>query len=201
MFRSALSPFGPALLPALLVTLLLALAPGCGGAQDTGLSVEPEPRVVAVGDQLPLTAHPGMDLSGDLEWEVAEPYGGGLRNSQGLETVYFAPGAAGTYHLVLRALRNDGRRLKQTVEIRVLPLPTLDPSSVEAAPNETVSFAASMKGMGRNTVTWAVEEAGGGEISEDGRYRAPARPGTYHVIATSTLDPAVVARATVVVRD
>ena len=38
-------------------------------------------------------------------------------------------------------------------------------------------------------VTWSVQEADGGTIDADGTYHAPATPGTYHVIATSTADP------------
>jgi len=189
-----LSRFALLSIPALVCVL------GCGGGQDhADFNVEPGSPVVAVGDQLPMTANPSADLAGEPEWEVEEPYGGGLRNSEGYSTVYYAPAGAGTYHLTLRGVRGDGRRLKQTLEIRVLPLPSLDPSSVQLHPDGTVTFIATMKGLGRNTVTWKVEEQGGGEISEEGSYQAPSHPGTYHVDAVSTLDPTVIARATVVV--
>ena len=44
-----------------------------------------------------------------------------------------------------------------------------------------------------------MDEPDGGEVDQDGRYQAPARPGTYNVSAASTLDPLASARATVVV--
>jgi hypothetical protein len=181
--------------------MALVLLLGCGGGVEGSsfATVDPEPRTVAVGDQLPLAAHATVDLDGDLEWEVQEPYGGGLRNSQGETTVYFAPEGAGTYHLVLRAARTDGRRLKQTLEIKVLPLPMVDPPSAQVGPGGSVSFTATMKGLPRNTVTWEVVEPGGGDISEDGRYQPPAKPGIYHVRAVSTLNPDVSAQATVTV--
>jgi hypothetical protein len=152
-----------------------------------------------VGDQLALSALPNVDLTGDLEWEVEETYGGGLRNSAGENTVYFAPEAAGTYHLTLRAVRADGRKLKQSVEIRVLPILTLEPASAQVGQGGSVTFTITTKGMPRTAVKWTVDEAGGGEISEDGRYLPPAKAGTYHVTVTSTLDPLVSAQATVVV--
>lgn len=184
------------------LALALFLALGCGGGVDrSSFDVEPETREVAVGDQLPLAAHPSVDLAGDVEWEVQEPYGGGLRNSQGETTLYFAPAAAGTYHLLLLGVQTNGRRLRQSVAIRVLPLPSVEPATVQLAPGAAATFTATMKGLARNTVTWQVEEAGGGEISPEGRYTAPAKAGTYHVAAVSTLDPAVGARATVVVSD
>jgi hypothetical protein len=173
---------------------------GCGGGADRGtFTVAPEAPAVAVGDQLALAARPGVDLASDMEWEVQEPYGGGLRNSQGDHTVYFAPPAAGTYHLVLHGVKPDGRRLRQVVEVRVLALPSLEPAQAQVPQGGAVTFTATMKGLPRNTVTWQVEEAGGGEITPEGRYTAPAKAGTYHVAAVSTLDPTVSARATVVV--
>jgi hypothetical protein len=176
------------------------LALGCGAGPDSApFTVEPEVPAVAVGDQLVLLARPNVDLSGDLEWEVQELYGGGLLNSQGPTITYLAPEAAGTYHLLLRAPRRDGRNLKQTIEVRVLATPSLEPGNPRVAPGGAVQFTAHMKGLPRNTARWSVEEGNGGEIGEDGRYLAPARTGTYHVLAVSTLDPTVSARGTVVV--
>jgi plastocyanin len=173
---------------------------GCGGgASSPSFSVAPEPRTVLVGDQLALSALANVDLAGDLEWEVQETYGGGLRNSQGDSTVYFAPEAAGIYHLILRAARADGQKLKQTVDIRVLPIVTLEPTTTQVAPGGTVTFTVTMKGLGRNAVKWSVDEPGGGEIAEDGLYQAPAKGGTYHVTATAAADPQVSVQATVVV--
>jgi hypothetical protein len=184
------------LIPGIAVLLLLHCG---GGAAGNGFPVDPAPREVNVGDPLTLTAHPNADLAGDLEWQVQEPYGGGLRNSTGETTVYYAPQAAGTYHLVLRADLADGRRLKQTVDIQVLPVLTLEPANAQVAAGATLGFSASLKGLPRGAVTWAVEENGGGEIGPDGRYQAPAKPGTYHVTATAAQDPRAAARATVVV--
>jgi hypothetical protein len=179
-------------------TLALILLLGCGGgAADSVLSVSPE-RTVLVGDQLALSAFSTVDLAGEPEWEVQETFGGGLRNSVGGSTVYFAPEAAGTYHLTLRAALMDGRKAKQTVAIQVLPIMTLEPASAQVAPGGSVGFTLTSKGLARNPVKWTVEEEGGGEIDQDGRYQAPARAGTYHVTASAG-DPQVSARATVAV--
>jgi len=179
--------------------LALLLLVGCGGgASPASVSVAPESRTVLVGDPLPLTAS-GTDLASDLEWEVAEPFGGGLRNSQGMSTVYFAPEAAGTFHLVLRAVLADGRKLKQTVEIRVLPILKVEPASAQVAQGGAVTFTATLKGLARQMLKWSVDESDGGEIDQDGHYLAPSRPGTYHVTAASANDPLASARATVTV--
>jgi len=173
---------------------------GCGGgASGPAISLSPEPRTVVVGDQLPLSALSSEDLAGALEWEVQEPYGGGLRNSQGDSTVYFAPEAAGTYHLVLRGARADGRKLKQVFEIQVLPMFAVAPASAQVALGGSVTFTVTARGLPRNAVKWTVDEPDGGEISEDGRYQPPPKAGTYHVTAVSTVDPQASGRATVVV--
>ena len=180
--------------------LAVVLLSHCGGGSSSAsFNVEPDPVAVTVGDRLNLAAHPGAELTDGVEWELDDPYSGGLRNSQGSSTVYFAPDKAGTYHLTLRASRSDGRRMKETVELQVLPVASVDPASTAVAPGGGVDFSASMKGLARNTVKWSVDEPEGGTISDTGHYQAPARAGTFHVTATSTLDPAASARATVVV--
>lgn len=49
-------------------------------------------------------------------------------------------------------------------------------------------------------VTWSVQEgAPGGTVDPSGRYASPDKPGVYHVVATSKLDPTKSATATVTV--
>jgi hypothetical protein len=179
---------------------LLALACG-GGSSSRGLLVEPEAPAVRVGETLSLTVQPQAELAGDVEWEVEERYGGGLLQSQGLRVTYVPPETSGTYHLHLRATGKDGRVQKEVVEVRVVASPSLEPASPRLQPGAAIQFRARMKGLGGSGTTWAVKEPEGGEITADGRYTAPARPGIYHVVATSTVDPTATATATVTVGD
>lgn len=173
----------------------VALLAGCGGGRDPRqLVVEPEAPAVIVGETLVLSARAQGDAAADPEWEVQEMYGGGLLNSQGPRVTYVPPEAAGTYHLVLRTPGH-----KQTVEVRVLPSPVLEPHSPRIPPGSSVTFRVRMRGLPRDAAVWTVEEAEGGEITADGRYTAPRRPGVYHVTATSAADPSASARATVTV--
>jgi hypothetical protein len=71
----------------------------------------------------------------------------------------------------------------QAVQVHVSPSTT----AVDAAGQ--VAFAAEVTGTAVTTVTWSVQEAGGGSVDGSGLYTAPAAPGTYHVIATSTAAP------------
>lgn len=177
-----------------------ALALACGGGHDQGLvAVDPDSPAVLVGETLALTAAPQYGQGSELTWEVQEAYGGGLLQSQGQRVTYVPPEAAGTYHLIVEAPGRSGRMQKQVVEVRVLPNPVIDLASARVQPGFTLAYRVRMKGLPRDTATWAVEEPEGGEITQDGRYTAPRRPGVYHITATSTVDPSAVARATVTV--
>jgi len=176
------------------------LALGCGGGRDEGfLAVEPATPAVTVGENLVLTALPPADWSGEVEWEVQGLYGGGLLQSRGLRVTYVPPPASGTYTVHLRATGPDGKVHRQSLEVRVLGSASLEPSSARVAPGGIVQFRASFRGVAREGVIWAVTEDGGGEVSSDGRYIAPSRPGTYHVTATSAQDAATTATALVTV--
>ena len=196
-----MTSYRPTLKPgALLAGLLLFLT--CGGGHDgQTLAIEPEAPAVMVGETLALTARPQADQAPEVDWEVQELYGGGLLQSQGQRVTYVPPEAAGTYHLLLHTQDRSGRLQKQVVEVRVLPCPMMEPASARVAPGGALSFRVHFKGLSRDSATWAVEEAEGGEATPDGRFVAPRKPGTYHVIATSTLDPSACARATVTVGD
>jgi hypothetical protein len=98
---------------------------------------------------------------------------------------------------VLRSARADGSLVKSVHSIRVLPIIQLEPSEPRLAPGGTVTFAVHVKGLARSTVTWSLEEGDGGSITSDGFYTAPAHPGVFHVVATSTQDPDAIAIASV----
>lgn len=170
---------------------------GCSSGSPDILAIHPASPAVRVGQSLTVASQPLEDLAAEPEWEIQELHGGGFTQSRGLTVTYIAPPAAGTYHLIAQALRPDGTRLKQIVEIRVMADPQIDPPSATLAPGGARTFAARMRGLPRNTVNWSVDEPEGGTVSPEGLYLAPARPGTYHLTATSTLDPAVSVTATI----
>ena len=185
------------LLPTLAAAALLASAGCLSGSGDQGFAVTTSAQAIHVGEQVPLRAEAQEDIAQEPAWELEELHGGGFLNSRGFQVTYVAPQSAGRYHLVVRAVRPDGTPIKQVTELVVLPSPQVEPAQARTAPGGTVAFTARMKGLPRNTVTWSVDEAGGGTIGEDGLYQAPAGQGTFHVRATSTLDRETSATATV----
>lgn len=181
-----------------LLTALALMTLGCSsGDPNEGLALNPALPVARVGESLTIATQAQEALATEPEWEIQEFHGGGFTQSRGFTITYVAPPAAGTYHLVARATRPDGSRLKQIVEIKVLADPRIEPATANLAPGANRVFTARMRGLPRATVTWTVEEPEGGTISPEGQYTAPSQPGTYHIIATSTVDPTVSATATV----
>lgn len=142
---------------------------------------------------------------------VTEEAGGGgkLMSKRGalLPTFgYQAPDTPGTYHLV--AAFGADPALKARVELKVEQAPpglkaTLMQRSVTVTAGKKVAFSARLA-AGTPPVQLKVEEPNGGTIeANDERfpdqhiYKAPATPGTYHVLLTSAADPAVSDRAEV----
>ena len=63
-----------------------------------------------------------------------------------------------------------------------------------------VTFSATVTGTTARqsaAVTWSVQEAGGGTVDSAGRYTAPSKEWTYHVVATSVADASKIDTATV----
>jgi hypothetical protein len=76
---------------------------------------------------------------------------------------------------------------------------TVSPSLYTLQPGESHTFTAAVTGTTNTAVTWTVQEPGGGTITADGEYTAPATEGTYHVVATSVADATASDSATVTV--
>jgi alpha-tubulin suppressor-like RCC1 family protein/uncharacterized protein YjbI with pentapeptide repeats len=74
------------------------------------------------------------------------------------------------------------------------------PGTASVTAGQTRSFTAVVGGAVDQTVTWSVQEAGGGTISSAGVYTAPSGPGgPYHVVATSVANPGKIGTAIVMV--
>jgi hypothetical protein len=77
---------------------------------------------------------------------------------------------------------------------------TISPTPVNLPANGSQQFAATVTGASDTSVIWTVREgSSGGTVSNSGLYSAPARLGTYHVVATSNADQTQSAVATVAV--
>ncbi|MHB9132097.1 MAG: hypothetical protein ACYDBB_13565 [Armatimonadota bacterium] len=141
------------------------------------------------------------DVTGTANLAVTWSADGGSITESGLFT---APAIAGTYHVTATSVADTNKTA--TAEITVttrpvttVPTVTVSPSSATLAVGLSLQFTATVTDLDPTTVTWAVDEVDGGSITADGLYTAPLISGTYHVTATSTVDPTVKATVTVTV--
>ncbi len=77
---------------------------------------------------------------------------------------------------------------------------TVQPSAVTLDAGATQSFAVAAASAAASAVAWSVLEGPtGGSVTSAGAYTAPQSAGTFHVVATSVVDPTLAGSATVTV--
>ncbi len=131
-----------------------------------------------------------------INWHVLE-HGGGTITSAGL---YSAPGTAGIYHIT--AVSEADPTVFTTIVVNVyvnIGTVTINEVNPDIDPLSTKQFTVTVANLSPSTVTWRVLESGGGTISSSGLYTAPATPGSYTIVATSTANPSISNTTTVIV--
>jgi hypothetical protein len=73
------------------------------------------------------------------------------------------------------------------------------PATAQLPPNGAQAFTATVLLATSGDVTWSVEESGCGTVDAAGRFTAPGKAATCHVVAASVADPSKTARAAVTV--
>jgi hypothetical protein len=190
-----------------LITAALIGIWGCGGssAPSSTSTFAPEPLISVTVTPNSVAVLPGSTQSfaaavtgtpnTAVSWSVRENSGGTI-DSTGL---YTAPqNSNGTFHVVATSQASSGIKGFAAVTIQPSQLMT-SPVTVTLPPNGAQTFTASVAGSANNSVTWTVQEKGGGVINSAGFYTAPSATGFYHVIATSVEDTTVTARAGITV--
>jgi hypothetical protein len=120
-----------------------------------------------------------------------------------LERYAFAPVSARSMRVVVNGnTENDYANITEMrVTATVMAVSVgVSPASAKLAPGGSTQFSAAVTGTVNTSVSWTVQEgAAGGATTSTGLYTAPSTPGTYHVVATSVVDPTRSAVATVTV--
>jgi hypothetical protein len=182
-------------------TLLLALVTtlsGCGGGAGSGSQDQGTPPAVSGTSVVvtPATAdvYQGATLQFQVQvigqsnqavtWSVQDNFG--TIDSTGL---YTAPrdGYGGPFHVI--ATSQTVPSAQGSALVNVLPIQvTVTPAIITLHPGGNQSFSATVVGLTDTAVTWSIQEAGGGLITNSGFYTAPSATGFYHVVATSVAD-------------
>ena len=182
---------------------------GCGGGSvlprsstspptpsaSISVTVTPNSITLSPGTTQSFTATVTGTTSTAVTWSVQESAGGTI-DSTGL---YTAPqNSSGTFQVVATSQANPAAQGIATV---VVPMPqvTISPAAVTLPPNGTQTFTATVAGFANTSVTWTIQETGGGQINGVGFYTAPGAVGFYHVVATSVENTTLTANSTVTV--
>jgi len=151
-----------------------------------GISLTQTAVTLDVGNQFPFMANVTGTVNTAVSWAILEGTSGGNITSSG---VYTAPGTDGTFHVIATSQADTTQMATAIVTVAALVVTVFPPSDV-LGPLGVRSFSASVNNSLNANVTWSVQEAAGGAITASGQYTAPnTTTGSFHVVATSVLDP------------
>jgi hypothetical protein len=168
----------------------------CPSASGVRVLVSPAAVNVGVGGTQAFRAAVTGTSNSAVTWTVEEA-GGGSITSSGL---YTAPGATGTFHVRATSGADATAYGRATVTVTGTGITvSIQPAAASVGLHGGIRFGLYLIGTTNSSVTWSVEEAGGGTIDGTGLYAAPGVAGNYHVRATSVADPTAYGRATVTV--
>jgi hypothetical protein len=119
--------------------------------------------------------------------------GGGGSTDSGSRNVQTVP----TLQAVPIASSSPDEDLTRGITLSV----SVTPTTLTLNVGKSETFTATVVGSDNKKVIWSVQEgSAGGTITDGGRYTAPTKPGTYHVVAKSAANGDKKAIATVTVK-
>ena len=172
------------------------------------ITIQPPTVSLKPGDWVTFRAE-GVDPDRAVVWAVQEPHAGYFGGSAlGTSVSYCAPIRSGTFHVVASDLMDPAIRAEATVVIAPMTI-RVQPATATLATGGWLELSAECTNV-KTGVDWSVLEEEGGsafDAPEDpnslcakGRYRAPLKAGTYHVLAKIlSSNPPVRGTATVTV--
>jgi len=163
---------------------------------EVSVSLSPSSISLDQGESYQFTAEVTGAKNKDVVWSIDPEYGGTI-DQYGW---YRAPSAAGTYYVIATSKANPAISARVTVIVPEIVI-TIEPSSVALDQGAQELFTAHIYNSPQG-VNWSVQpEAGTLNVVDSLRawYTAPIDPGTYTIIATSIINPAIYATATVTV--
>jgi hypothetical protein len=196
---------------AILLVLTVVLVSGCGGGggkspsgdngnNDPGthsisVSMNPAGITMPANEQYQFHASVSGGTNSAVMWTITDDVDGGVVSSTGL---YTAPSTDGhECHVRATSVEDPTRYAEAVVTISGIgETPTGDGVVVTVSPKQIfllsglqAQFTAKVVGHSNKAVTWSVDEANAGTVTQDGTYTAPSQSCTAHVRATSQADP------------
>jgi uncharacterized protein (DUF2147 family) len=159
------------------------------------MAVAPAQVNLAVGAGCQFTATVNGQTGAAVTWSVLGGDAGGSISSTGL---YAAPQTAGNYVVSATSVQYPDNSFN--VLVTVVNGLAINPAAATVLTGASQDFSVTAPNYGNPAVTWSILEGSAGGSNQGGSYTAPAAPGTYHMVATSTTDASLTAQATVTVK-
>jgi hypothetical protein len=198
--------YTPPSTPGLFHVQAVSVADGSKSATSTLTVIQPVTVLIApssanlqMQQTLQFTATVVGNTNQAVTWSIDEGALGGSITAGGL---YSAPIVTQPtqFHVTATPQANPAKASKALVTVSPGVGVQITPAAITLAPGAMQPFTASVTGTTNTQVTWSLQEgANGGVITSTGAYTAPAKSGTYHVVATSAADTTQRAFATVIV--
>jgi hypothetical protein len=140
-----------------------------------GISVTLEPQTITLrqGEQRRFTAAVTGTPNQTVTRSVQEGWTGGVIDANGN---YIAPNRSGTFHRVATSQADATKSAVATVTVLAVGV-SVSPTTVPVLVGGQRQFTATVTGAVNTTVTWRVQETGGGSITNAELYTAPAVAG------------------------
>lgn len=158
------------------------------------VSVQPGSVSMTSGESITFKAQVSGTVNAAVAWSVQEGSGGQVSSSGS----YTAPASFGVFHVVATSQADTSKNGVAVVTVGAVSV-SVAPSNDVLGPSGVRQFSATVASAIQQAVTWSVQEGtAGGSITVNGLYTAPNQLGSFHVVATSVVDPSKSATATVV---
>jgi fibronectin type 3 domain-containing protein len=164
------------------------------------IAVIPATTTIQAGTQKTFDVSVLNATTSAVTWSLDEGTAGGSLSTSG---VYTAPVSSlgGTFHVRATSVADNSKSAASVVT--VTPPPALGVSVTPASPtiaaDSQQQLSATVTNASSTSVSWSVDELGGGSVTTVGLYTAPHAAGTFHVRATSTSDNTKYAEAAITV--
>jgi len=196
-----------------LSALFLASALACGGGSSDGskpggsaaaaptITSQPQDRSVVVGQTATFRVVASGTAPLSYQWKKSGNAISGATSDSYATSATTSTDNGATFSVTVTNSTGhaDSNSATLTVTTVAAVSVVISPTSASVASGGTQQFTATVTGSSNTSVTWSVQESGGGTVSTSGLYTAPSSPGTYHVTATSVADNSKSAAAEVTV--
>ena len=167
--------------------------------REVEVAIDPATATVSTAGTTTFTATvTGTVASTKVTWSVVDRGAGSTISEDG---VYTAPTTGGSFTVVATSVADPSKAA--TAAVTVVPVAvSVSPATVTLDQGATVTLDADVTGTTVTDVVWSVD--GGdenGTVTAEGTYTAPAKAGTYAVLATSVADASKSGSALITVRD